>query len=244
MESTYAALARLYHGWVTGLILMVVMQRGAGPAAELVFRLFRRQQREKFLPGLAKLGLSGLPDAVASARYTKQTVDEQDALEGYFCEYDRALAPEERLRFSPGESAPLFDPAAAPTLPDGEWSPGRLAKARRNYAIEYVLSALPELYALFGATTADALAGRAALHPLPRAGARPLSFRPGMPTTTEPSASMRSRTRPWPSSTSSTPIMVPGGGCRQGRHVHRPGVRHPGGEAADEIGAMIVDTTR
>ncbi len=167
MESTYAALARLYHGWATGLILMVVMQRGAGPAAELVFRLFRRQQREKFLPGLAKLGLSGLPDAVASARYTKQTVDEQDAL-----------------------------------------------------------------------------AGRAALYPLPRAGARPLSFRPGMPTTTEPSASMRSRTRPWPSSTSSTPIMVPGGGCRQGRHVHRPGVRHPGGEAADEIGAMIVDTTR
>ncbi|MGO8920320.1 MAG: hypothetical protein ACLQJR_30865 [Stellaceae bacterium] len=232
MEAGYAAVARLYHAWVTGLILTVVTQAGAAPAAELAFRLFRRQQREKFLPGLAKLGLAGLPDAVASARYhylsnriggvrveyieesprkawiryppprwmwqgtaicavpsevsramlrgwhaengvalgnpglgfvcTKQTVDEQDALEGYFLDYGRALLPEERLRFSPGEAAPLFDPATAPRLPEGDWSPERLAKAARNYAIEYLRSALPELYGLFGAAQADALAGRAA----------------------------------------------------------------------------------
>lgn len=232
MQRGYGALARLYHGWVTGLILTVVTQAGAAAAAELVFRLFRCQHREKFLPGLAKLGLDGLPDAVAAARYhylsnriggvrveyieegprkawiryppprwmwqgtaicavpsavsramlrgwhaqngvslgnpglgfvcTKQTVDEQDALEGYFYDFGRALAPEERLRFSLGEEAPLFDPAAAPRLPEGEWSPERLAKARRNYAIDYVRSALPELYGLFGAERADALAGRAA----------------------------------------------------------------------------------
>jgi hypothetical protein len=232
MDPALTAVARLYHAWATGLILTVVTQRGTADAAEFVFRLFRRQQREKFLPGLEKLGLQGLPDAVASARYhylsnliggvrveyieesprkawiryppprwmwqgaaicavpsavsramlrgwhaengpalgnprlgfvcTKQTVDEQDALEGCFLEYDRALAPEERLRFAPGEEAPLFDPAAAPRLPSGDWSAERLAKARRNYAIEYVKSALPELYALFGPAPAEALAGRAA----------------------------------------------------------------------------------
>jgi hypothetical protein len=232
MDVGYAAVARLYHAWVTGLILTVVTQAGAAPAAELVFRLFRRQQREKFVAGLAKLGLAGLPDAVASARYhylsnriggvrveyieesprkawiryppprwmwhgtaicavpsevsramlrgwhaengvalgnpglgfvcTKQTVDEQDALEGYFYDYGRPLAPEERLRFSPGETAPLFDPATAPRLPEGDWSPERLAKASRNYAVEYLRSALPELYGLLGAERAGALAGRAA----------------------------------------------------------------------------------
>ncbi|MDW3428521.1 hypothetical protein NQ306_25955, partial [Escherichia coli] len=38
-------------------------------AAEFVFRVFRRQQQERFLPGLKKLGLDGLPPAVAAARY-------------------------------------------------------------------------------------------------------------------------------------------------------------------------------
>src|SRR3712207_658609 len=37
--------------------------------AELVFAVFRRQQRERFLPGLRKLGLEGLPHAVAAAQY-------------------------------------------------------------------------------------------------------------------------------------------------------------------------------
>src|SRR4030088_3814739 len=38
-------------------------------AAEFVFRVFRRQQQERFLPGLEKLGLSHLPPAVAAAQY-------------------------------------------------------------------------------------------------------------------------------------------------------------------------------
>lgn len=67
--STYRAVETIYHAYLTGLILMVVSRRGAADAAELVFQLFRRQQLEKFLPGLDKLGLRGLPDAVACAQY-------------------------------------------------------------------------------------------------------------------------------------------------------------------------------
>ena len=159
-------------------------RRGGTDAAELVFRTFRRQHLEKFLPGLAKLGLDRLPHAVACAQYhylsnhlggvrveymyesdrkawvryvpprwiyegtaicgvpsevsramlrawhahngvslgnprlgfvcTKQTTDGQPGLEGYYYEHDRALEPEERLRFAPGEDGPDFDPAAAP----------------------------------------------------------------------------------------------------------------------------------
>jgi hypothetical protein len=232
MDKAWTAVARLYHAWATGLILLVVTRRGAAPAAELVFRLFRRQHREKFLAGIEKLGLQGLPAAVASAQYhylsnriggvrveymrdsdrkawirypaprwmwqgtalcavpsavsramlrgwhaengvslgnprlgfvcTKQTMDGQDALEGYFLEHDRPLAPEERLRFAQGEEAPLFDPAAAPRFPDGSWSPDRLAKAARNYAMEYVRSALPELVRLFGRDEAHFLGTRSA----------------------------------------------------------------------------------
>jgi hypothetical protein len=227
----YQAVARLYHGWITGLIVMVASQRGAAPAAELMFRLFRRQHRATFLAGIEKLGLAGLPAAVASAQYhylsnqiggvrveyiyesdrkawiryppprwiwqgpaicaipsevsrailrgwhaengvslgnprlgfvcTKQTVDGQDALEGYFLEHDRALEPEERLRFAPGEEAPPFDPAAAPRLA-AEWTPERLDKARRNYAMEYVRSLLPELVELSGPEDAGQLASRSA----------------------------------------------------------------------------------
>jgi hypothetical protein len=43
-----------------------VTRRDARAAAELVFRTFRRQHLEKFLPGLDKLGLRGLPDAVSA----------------------------------------------------------------------------------------------------------------------------------------------------------------------------------
>ena len=49
--------------------LIVVTRRGTADAAEFVFRVFRRQQQERFLPGLKKLGLDGLPPAVAAAQY-------------------------------------------------------------------------------------------------------------------------------------------------------------------------------
>ena len=44
-------------------------RKGAEVAREFVFRLFRQQHHEKFLPGLEKLGLRGDPDAVACAKY-------------------------------------------------------------------------------------------------------------------------------------------------------------------------------
>lgn len=204
-------------------------RRDRHAAAELVFRVFRRQHLEKFLPGLAKLGLRGLPHAVACAQYhylsnllggvrveymyesdrkawvryvpprwiwdgtaicavpsevsramlrawhaqngvslgnprlgfvcTGQTTDGQPGLEGYYLEHDRDLAPHERLRFAPGEEAPAFDPACAPRLEGTDWPPERLAKIERNYAADYVRSALPELVAAFGPAEARHLGG-------------------------------------------------------------------------------------
>ena len=64
-----AAVAELYHRYLTGLLLALVQREGTPRATEVVYRAFRRQQREKFLPGLDKLGLRGLPDAVACAQY-------------------------------------------------------------------------------------------------------------------------------------------------------------------------------
>ena len=65
----WRSVADLYHAFFTGLILTVVTRRGTADAAEFVFRVFRRQQQERFLPGLEKLGLSHLPPAVAAAQY-------------------------------------------------------------------------------------------------------------------------------------------------------------------------------
>lgn len=65
----YAAVELIYHSYLTGLILMLSSRAGAARAADVVFRLFRRQQLARFLPGLQKLGLAGLPDAVACAQY-------------------------------------------------------------------------------------------------------------------------------------------------------------------------------
>ncbi|MFN4087762.1 MAG: hypothetical protein ACK4QW_01805 [Alphaproteobacteria bacterium] len=231
--TAWRAVASLYHSYFTGLILTVASRRGAVDAGEWTFRIFRHQHQEKFLPGLEKLGLTGLPHAVACAGYhflsnsvggvqvefmresdtkawvrfvpprwvyegaaicgvpsevsrgmlrgwyaqngvslknprlgfvcTAQTTDGQYGLAGYFREYDRDLAPEERLRFAPGEEPPPFDPDAALRLPEGSWPPERLAKASRNYAMEYVRTALPRLAELFGpaeATHLGNVAGR------------------------------------------------------------------------------------
>jgi hypothetical protein len=214
------AAAGLYHAYFTGLILTLVTRRSAADAAEWVFRVFRHQHHEKFLSSFDKLGLKGLPDAVACAAYhylsnsiggvavefmrendrkawvnfvpprwiypgasicgvpsevsraflrawyahngvslknprlgfvcTAQTTDGQHGLAGYFLEHDWELAAEERLQFRPGELAPPFDPAAAPKLPEADWPAERLAKARRNYAMEYIRSGLPRLIEIFG----------------------------------------------------------------------------------------------
>jgi len=234
-QATWArwrAVANLYHAFFTGLILTVVTRKGAPAAEELVFRVFRRQQEERFLAGLEKLGLSGLPPAVASAQYhylsnwiggvfveymyesdrkawiryppprwiwqgtaicgipmevsramlrgwhanngvalnnlklgfvcTKQTVDVQDGLEGYYFEYDRELAVDERLVFARHLEAPPFDPARVPALPVDAWPRPRLEKAYRNYAMEYVRTAAPVMVHLFGPEDAGQLLHRTA----------------------------------------------------------------------------------
>jgi hypothetical protein len=216
----WRGVADLYHACFTGLVLTVVTRRGTADAAEFVFRVFRRQQQERFLPGLEKLGLSHLPSAVAAAQYhylsnwiggvhveymhesdrkawiryppprwiwkgtaicgvpsevsramlrgwhanngvalgnprlgfvcTKQSVDGQDGLEGYYYEYDHPLDIDQHLVFARHLEAPLFDPARAPALPVASWPKPRLQKAYRNYAMEYVRTAAPVLVQLFG----------------------------------------------------------------------------------------------
>jgi len=221
------AAAGLYHTYFTGLILTLVSRRGAPAAAEWVFRLFRHQHHEKFLSSFDKLGLTGMPDAVACAAFhylanriggvdvefmreserkawinfvpprwiypgasicavpsevsraflrgwyahngvslgnprlgfvcTAQTTDGQHGLAGYFLEYDHDLREDERLAFRPGELPPAFDPSAAPRLPAVAWPPERLAKAERNYAMEYIRSGLPRLAEIFGPAEAGYL---------------------------------------------------------------------------------------
>lgn len=222
------AVGMLYHRYFTGLLLTVASRRGAAAAGEFVFRLFRRQHEEKFLPGVEKLGLGGEPDAVKAAGYhylanriggvkvefmreserkawvhfvpprwifdgtalcgiptevsrgmlrgwygqngvslgnprlgfvcTSQTTDGQAGLSGYFLEHERDLAPEERLRFAPGERAPRFDAAAAPRLDEAVWTPARLARANRTYAMDYVRTGLPVLAEVCGPAEAGYLA--------------------------------------------------------------------------------------
>lgn len=63
------AQAHIHHAWLLGLQLMVSTHRGPEVMGDWMFRLFRRQHLDKFLSSFDKLGLGGLPDAVACARY-------------------------------------------------------------------------------------------------------------------------------------------------------------------------------
>ena len=217
---SWRTVAKLYQSFFTGLVLYVSSRKGAVKAAELTYEVFCHQRQERFLPGLKKLGIDGLPHAVAAAQYhylsnhiggvpvqymyesdrkawirysaprwiwsgtalcgippevsramlagwhaqngvslsnprlgfvcTKQAVDGQSGLEGYYFEYDRDLEPHERLRFARQEDAPDFDLESAPVLPTTEWPIARLAKANRNYAMEYVKTALTASIQVFG----------------------------------------------------------------------------------------------
>jgi len=67
--AAWSAIGELYHRFLTGLVLALVSRQGTARATEVVYRTFRRQHLELFLPGLTKLGLDGLPPAVACAQY-------------------------------------------------------------------------------------------------------------------------------------------------------------------------------
>ena len=68
-DAALQAQARLLHAWFLGLQLMVASRRGPELVGQWMFRLFRRQHEAKFLSSFDKLGLTGLPHAVACARY-------------------------------------------------------------------------------------------------------------------------------------------------------------------------------
>ena len=70
---------------------------------------------------------------------------------GYFREHDRDLGEDERLVFAPHERPPAFDPERQPAPPSDEWSEARLAKANRNYAVEFVRNGIRELVPVIGA---------------------------------------------------------------------------------------------
>lgn len=230
LATSQRAVAELYHRFLTGLVLALVVEKGEDRAADALFGLFRRQHLDKFLPGLEKLGLTELPDAVACAQYhylsnhvggvgvvfvpesdtkawvrytpprwifdgtalaavptrvarsmlhawhghngvslgnprlgfvcTGQTMDGAPGLEGYYIEEDRELEPDERVRFRFAERCPPVDPATLPTLAADSWPPERLAKAARNYSMDYVRNMLPVLTEQLGPLDAAGLVYR------------------------------------------------------------------------------------
>lgn len=230
------AQAHLMHQWLLGLQLRVAMEHGATAIGDWMFRLFRRQHEAKFLASFDKLGLRGLPDADACARYhvlsnaiggvaveygpespekawvrfryprwmfdgpalcgmpieasrgflrgwyaqngvslgnprlgfvcVSEDLDggagEPFGLCGYFLQHERELAEEERLQFRPGERPPPFDPAVQPKAPEAQWSADRLAKARRNYVLDYLRNGLVTLAEVVGPAPARQLGIRTA----------------------------------------------------------------------------------
>ena len=221
--SDYAAMsaqAELHHQYLLGLELMVAANEPPEAVGEWMRRLFRRLHEEKFLSSFRKLGLEGLPDAVACARYhtlsnviggvpveymeesdrkawvrfryprwmfdgpaicgvpveagrgflrgwyaqngvtlgnprlgfvcVSEDVTGQFGFCGYFREYDRELAEDERLVFAPDERPPPFDPDRQPAAPEADWSEERLAKANRNYAAEFIRNGIRELVGTIG----------------------------------------------------------------------------------------------
>lgn len=63
------AQADMHHALWLGLQLMIASNCDRRQVYDWIFRLFRRQHKDKFLSSFGKLGLKGLPDAVACARY-------------------------------------------------------------------------------------------------------------------------------------------------------------------------------
>ncbi len=227
-----AAQAELHHQFLLGLQLMVATREGPAVIGEWMFRLFRRQHEDKFLSSFDKLGLHGLPHAVACARYhvlsngvggvaveyieesatkawvrfryprwmfdgaaicgvpieasrgflrgwyahngvslgnprlgfvcVSEDMSGQFGLCGYFKEYGHDLDEDQRLVYAPEELPPPYDPAAQPAPPAADWDEARLAKAKRNYAVEYICNGVRELVGVLGRDRALELAKHAA----------------------------------------------------------------------------------
>jgi hypothetical protein len=227
-----AAQAELHHQYLLGLQLMVATREGPDVVGNWMFRLFRQQHERKFLSSFNKLGLQGLPHAVACAKYhvlsngvggvaveymeetdtkawvrfryprwmydgaaicgvplqasrgflrgwyaqngvslgnprlgfvcVSEDMSGQYGLCGYFKEYDYDLNEDQRLVFAPDERPPPYDPARQPEPPATEWDAERLAKAKRNYAVEYIRNGVQALVQVLGRERALELATSAA----------------------------------------------------------------------------------
>ena len=230
--SAIQAQAHLHHAYLLGLQLMVSTNQSQEDVADWMFRLFRRQHLDKFLASFEKLGLSGLPDAVACAKYhvlsnnvggvgveymyesdqkawvrfryprwmyhgpticgvpigvsrgflngwyahngvslnnprlayvcVSEDMTGEFGLCGYFKEFDYDLSDDERLQFAKDELPPPFDPEAQPSVPADQWDELRLAKANRNYALDYIRNGIAELAHVIGEARTRELASRAA----------------------------------------------------------------------------------
>ncbi len=77
---------------------------------------------------------------------TSQTTDGQPGLVGYYIEEPEPLAPDDRVRFRPGEQPP----GPAQPLPVPSWDPVRLAKVERNYSMNYIHTILPAMTEVLG----------------------------------------------------------------------------------------------
>ncbi len=88
-RAAYRAVGTLYNALMTALMLGLITRRGEETAREYLFRHFRRQHLEKFLPGLQKLGLADKPPAVACALYHYHSNALGGVKTGYFQESDR-----------------------------------------------------------------------------------------------------------------------------------------------------------
>jgi hypothetical protein len=231
--AAYRSVGTLYNALMTALILGLITRRGEATARDYVFRHFRRQHLEKFLPGLQKLGLTDEPAAPACALYhyhsnalggvktgylresdskawvryppprwiwrgtaiaavphsvsaamlhgwhghngvslgnpglgfvcTGMTVDGMPGLEGYYFDYGRPIAEDERVRFAYGaEEMPRVDWQSQPRLETANWPEERRQRTFRAYALEYLRTMLPTLQDLLGAADAQQELGRTA----------------------------------------------------------------------------------
>lgn len=88
---------------------------------------------------------------------TGQTMDGFPGLEGYYVEEDHELEPDERVRFRFGETCPPVDIDQLPTLAADSWPPERLAKAARNYSMDYIRNVIPVLTEQLGPLAAQGL---------------------------------------------------------------------------------------
>lgn len=81
---------------------------------------------------------------------------------GYFREFEHELSEQHRLQYAKGERPPEFRLTAQPHPPAAEWSQERLAKANRNYAIEFVRNGISALIRVVGRSRGVELGATAA----------------------------------------------------------------------------------